>query len=132
MGIEPYLLISSLNLIVAQRLMRKICPSCKTGASPNDLQLKVLASYGLDISGHQFFIGEGCGECNNTGYRGRVAVFEIMPIWQEIQELILQEKSSIAIREKAINLGLVTLQEQGFNKVIEGITSLDEWMRTAT
>lgn len=129
MGIEPYLITSSLNLIVAQRLMRKICPSCKVEASPNDLQLKLLKGYGFDISGHQLFRGEGCEECNDTGYKGRVAVYEVMPLWQEIQELILQGKSSVAIREKAEDLGLVTLQEQGFNKVIEGVTSLDEWMK---
>jgi len=129
MGIEPYLITSSLNLVVAQRLMRKICPSCKVEASPNDLQLKLLKGYGFDISGHQLFRGEGCEECNDTGYKGRVAVYEVMPLWQEIQELILQGESSVAIREKAEDLGLVTLQEQGFNKVMEGVTSLDEWMR---
>ena len=129
MGVKPYLLISSLNLIVAQRLVRKICPICKAESSPNDLQLKLLKSYGLDISGRQFFRGEGCADCNNTGYKGRVAVFEIMPLWQDIQELILQGKSSIEIRDKAKDLGLVTLQEEGFNKAIKGITSLDEWMR---
>jgi type IV pilus assembly protein PilB len=129
MGIEPYLLISSLNLVVAQRLMRKICPSCKVEASANDLQLKMLEGYGFDISDHKFFKGEGCEECNDTGYKGRVAVYEVMPLWQEIQELILQGKSSVAIQEKAEDLGLVALPEQGFNKVIEGVTSLDEWMR---
>ena len=129
MGIEPYLITSSLNLVVAQRLMRKVCPNCKVEASANDLQLKLLKGYGFDISGHQLFRGEGCEECNDTGYKGRVAIYEVMPLWQEIQELILQGKSSVAISEKAEDLGLVTLQEQGFNKVIEGITSLDEWMR---
>jgi type IV pilus assembly protein PilB len=129
MGIEPYLLTSSLNLVVAQRLMRKVCPSCKVEASANDLQLKLLESYGSDISGHQPFRGEGCEECNDTGYKGRVAVYEVMPLWQEIHELILQGESSVVIREKAGDLGLVTLTEQGFNKVIEGVTSLDEWMR---
>jgi len=129
MGIEPYLITSSLNLIVAQRLMRKICPSCKVEASPNDLQLKLLKGYGFDISGHQLFRGEGCEECNDTGYKGRVAVYEVMPLWQEIQELILQGESSVAIRQKAEDLGLVTLQEQGFNKVIQGMTAIDEWMR---
>jgi type II secretory ATPase GspE/PulE/Tfp pilus assembly ATPase PilB-like protein len=128
MGIEPYLITSSLNLVVAQRLMRKVCPNCKVEASPNDLQLKLLKGYGFDISGHQLFRGEGCEECNDTGYKGRVAIYEVMPLWQEIQELILQGESSVAIREKAEDLGLVTLQEQGFNKVMEGVTSLDEWM----
>ena len=112
--------------------MRKICPSCKVEASPNDLQLKLLESYGLDTSSHQLFRGEGCEECNNTGYKGRIAIYEAMPMWEEIQELILKRKSSLAIKEKAEDLGLVSLQEQGFNKVIQGITAIDEWMRVVT
>jgi len=129
MGIEPYLITSALNLVVAQRLMRKICESCKVEATPNDLQLKLLENYGFDISGHQLFKGEGCEECHDTGYKGRVAVYETMPMWDEIQELILKGESSSAINEQAKKLGLVTLQEQGFNKVTEGITAIDEWMR---
>ena len=129
MGIEPYLITSSLNVVVAQRLMRKVCERCKVEASPNDLQLKLLENYGFDISGHQLFKGEGCEECHNTGYKGRVAVYEAMPLWEEIQELILKGESSSAINEQAKKLGLVTLQEQGFNKVTEGMTAIDEWMR---
>ena len=129
MGIEPYLLSSSLNLVVAQRLMRKLCPHCKVEASATDLQLRVLKSHGLDISAHQCFKAEGCEQCNDTGYKGRVAVYEVMPLCQEIQELVLQGKSSGAIKEKAEDLGVVALPQQGFNKIIEGVTSLDEWMR---
>lgn len=132
MGIEPYLITCSINLIVAQRLIRKICDRCKAEASPNDLQLKVLESYGLDTSSHQLFRGEGCEECNNTGYKGRIAIYEVMPMWEEIQELILKRESSLAIKKKAEDLGLVSLQEQGFNKVIEGTTAIDEWMRVVT
>ena len=129
MGIEPYLLTSSLSLVVAQRLMRKICPGCKVEAPATDLHLKMLEGSGFDISAHQLFRGEGCEECNDTGYKGRVAVYEVMPLWQEIQEVILRGESSIALREKAEDLGLVSLPVQGLNKVIEGVTSLDEWMR---
>ena len=132
MGIELYLITSSINVIVAQRLMREICPSCKVEASPNDLQLKLLKGYGFDISGHQLFRGEGCEECNNTGYKGRFAIYEVMPMSEEIQELILKGKSSSAIREKAKTLGLVTLQDEGFKKAIEGTTDLAEWMRVVT
>jgi len=129
MGIEPYLLTSSLSLVVAQRLMRKICPSCKVEAPATDLHLKMLEASGFDISAHQLFRGEGCEECNDTGYKGRVAVYEVMPLCQEIQEVILRGQSSVALREKAEDLGLVALPVQGLNKVIEGVTSLDEWMR---
>jgi len=128
-GIKPYLITSAINLIVAQRLMRVICERCKVEASPNDLQLKLLESWGLDISGHQLFRGEGCEECNNTGYKGRIAIYEVMELWDEIQELISKGESSLAIKEKAKDLGLVPLQEHGFKKAMEGITDLDEWMR---
>jgi len=131
-GIRPYLITSSINLIVAQRLMRVICERCKVEASPNDLQLKLLESLGLDISGHQLFRGEGCEECNNTGYKGRIAIYEVMELWDEIQELISKGESSLAIKEKARDLRLVPLQERGFKKAIEGITDLDEWMRAVT
>jgi type IV pilus assembly protein PilB len=129
MGIEPYLITSSLNLVVAQRLMRKICERCKVEASPDDLQLKLLDNYGFDISSHQLFEGEGCEECHDTGYKGRVAVYEAMPLWDEIQELIIKGESASKINKQAEKLGLVTLQEHGFNKVTEGMTTIDEWMR---
>ena len=129
MGIEPYLITSSLNLVVAQRLMRKICENCKIDDSPNDLQKGLLKSYGFSPADHQFFKGEGCDECNNTGYKGRIAIYEVMPMWDEIQELILRKEASSQMKQKAKELGLVTLQEQGFKRVTEGMTDLNEWMR---
>jgi type IV pilus assembly protein PilB len=132
MGIEPYLITSSLNLVVAQRLMRKICERCKAEASPEDLQLKLLENYGFDISDHQLFKGEGCEECHDTGYKGRVAVYEAMPLRDEIQELIVKGESTSKITKQARKLGLVTLQEHGFNKVTEGVTTIDEWMRVVS
>jgi type IV pilus assembly protein PilB len=129
MGIQPYLISSSVNLVLAQRLMRKLCLRCKTEISPTDLQLKLLESHDLDVSGHQLFMGEGCEECNNTGYNGRIAIYEAMPMLDKIQELILKGKSARAIKDKTEELGLVSLQDQGLSKVIKGITTLDEWMR---
>jgi type IV pilus assembly protein PilB len=128
-GIEPYLISSSLSLIIAQRLMRKVCDQCKAEASPTDLQKRVLENHAFNISGRQFFKGEGCDECNNTGYRGRVAIYEVMPMWEKLQELILKGTSSIEMAKSAQGLGLITLKEQGFQKTMEGITDLDEWMR---
>jgi type IV pilus assembly protein PilB len=129
MGIEPYLLNSSLSLVVAQRLMKKICGNCKVEDTPNRLQSRLIENHGLRLSDHVIFKGEGCVECNHTGYRGRLAVYEVMPLWQEIQDLIIEGKSSAAVEKKARGLGLVILPEQGFRKVLEGVTSLDEWMR---
>jgi type IV pilus assembly protein PilB len=128
-GIEPYMITSSINLIVAQRLIRKICEKCKIEAVPTDLQTNVLRNYGFNISGHPVAQGEGCGECSNTGYKGRIAIYEVMPLWDEIKELIMKGKSTLEIRAKAEEKGLTSLQMQGFNKVITGVTSLNEWMR---
>ncbi len=129
MGIEPYLISSSASLIIAQRLMRVLCDKCKEETSPTDLQLNLLKRYKLDIDGHRIYKGKGCEHCNNTGYNGRIAIYEIMTMWHEIQELILKGASAFQIKEEAERLGLVTLQEQGYNKTIEGVTSLDEWVR---
>jgi len=129
MGIEPYLITSSLNLLIAQRLMKKICENCKVHDSPSDLQKGLLKDYGFTPSDHQLFRGEGCDECNNTGYKGRIAIYEVMPMWDEILELILRKGASSQMKQKAKELGFVTLQEQGLKKVTEGITDLNEWMR---
>jgi type IV pilus assembly protein PilB len=128
MGIQPYLIVSSVNLVLAQRLMRKLCTRCTAETSPNDLQLKLLESHRLDISGHQ----EGCEECNNTGYQGRIAIYEVMPMSDKIQELILKGKSAQAIKDKTEEIGLASLQDQGFRMVTKGITTLDEWMRVVS
>ncbi|MCX5856176.1 MAG: ATPase, T2SS/T4P/T4SS family, partial [Deltaproteobacteria bacterium] len=128
-GIEPYMITSSINLIVAQRLIRKICEKCKIEAVPTDLQANALRNYGFNINDHHAAQGEGCEECSNTGYKGRIAIYEVMPLWDELKELIIKGKSAFEIRTKAEEQGLTSLQAQGFNKVITGITSLNEWMR---
>ena len=128
-GIEPYIIISSVNLIVAQRLIRKICEKCKIETIPTDLQSNVLRNYGFNINDHHVAQGEGCEECGNTGYKGRIALYEIMPMRDEIKDLIMKRKSTFEIREKLEEQGFISLQAQGFNKVTTGITSLNEWMR---
>jgi type IV pilus assembly protein PilB len=131
-GIEPYLITSSLTLIIAQRLLRKLCEQCKTKTSPTDLQRRVLENHRFTVSSQQFYKAEGCEECNNSGYKGRVAIYEVMPMCEELQELILKGTSSFEMAKKAQECGLVTLQQQGFQKAADGITDLDEWMRTVT
>lgn len=128
-GIEPYMINSSINLIIAQRLIRKICEKCKTEVVPTDLQKSVLRNHGLNVKDHHFFQGEGCRECSNTGYKGRIAIYEVMPLWDEIKELIIEGKTALDIKTKAEQKGLTSLETQGFNQVLNGHTSLDEWMR---
>jgi type IV pilus assembly protein PilB len=128
-GIEPHIITSSVNLIVAQRLIRKICKKCKVEVVPTEIQINIFRSNGFNIDGRQYCRGEGCEECGNTGYKGRIAVYEVMPLGDEVQEAILRGNSAGEIRAKAEKHGFVSLQTQGFGKVAAGITSLNEWMR---
>ena len=128
-GIAPYIIASSVNLIVAQRLARKNCEKCKIEAIPTDLQVNVLKNHGFNADGHDFAVGEGCEECGNTGFRGRVAIYEVMPLWQELQKMIITGESAFEIQAQAEELGFTSLQKQGFSQVIQGVISLNEWMR---
>lgn len=131
-GIEPYLITSSVNLIIAQRLMRKVCMNCRLVVPPSDFHLKILEKYGFDVSGQELFRGEGCGQCNNSGYEGRSAIFEVMPMWDKIQQMIHKSSSSVSLAAYTKKLGFHSLPEQGFKGVIEGTTDLDEWIRVVT
>jgi type IV pilus assembly protein PilB len=128
-GIEPYIITSAVNLIVAQRLIRKICKKCKIEVNPTEAQANILMSNSLSINGHPYFSGEGCDECGNTGYKGRIAIYELMPLCEEVQEAILRGHSAGAIRANAEQHGFISLQTQGYNNVTAGITSLNEWIR---
>lgn len=128
-GIAPYIIASSLNLIVAQRLLRKNCEKCRVEAVPTDLQAGILRSYGFSQDGHRFFRGEGCEECSGTGYRGRLAVYEVMPMLSDLQELIIKGKSSFEIKARAEELGFTSLQTSGFQKLTAGVISPAEWVR---
>ena len=128
-GIEPYIIASSLNLIVAQRLIRKNCEKCKVEAVPTDPQINVLRSYGFNVDGHRFARGEGCEECSGTGYKGRIAIYEVMPMLSDLQELIIKGKSSFEIKARAEELGFTSLQEQGFRRLTAGVISPAEWIR---
>jgi type IV pilus assembly protein PilB len=126
MGIEPFLVASSVNLICAQRLVRRVCSNCKrehpipppalleAGFSPEDAHSVVPMK------------GTGCDRCNNTGYKGRIGLYEVMEIADEIRELILVGASSIELRRKAVENGMLTLRQSGLNKVKAGVTTLDE------
>ena len=130
MGIEPFLVATSVDLIIAQRLMRKICPACKKETSPPAMHLDYIKKIGLKIPKNKFYAGKGCSQCNNTGYKGRFAIYEVLNMSQEIREMILKRDSTIKIQEKAEQLGLKTLQVNGLTKVKQGLTTTEEWMRT--
>lgn len=120
-GVEPYMLAPSLLLVVAQRLVRKLCPECKEAYEPTTEQLK-----GANVKVDLIYRHKGCSKCNNTGYKGRVNICEVMPCTLEIQDLINQRAPYQKIREVARAAGMQTLYESGIKKVESGITSLEE------
>jgi type IV pilus assembly protein PilB len=129
MGIEPIMVSSSVILIVAQRLARKICENCKEEEHLSETTL-IKAGFSPDIvKDIKCYMGKGCPECNNTGYKGRLAVYEIMPIKDELKEMILQGAPAAEIKKEAVRLGMSTLRQSGLKKVMSGITTVEEILR---
>jgi len=129
MGIEPFLVSSSLNLIIAQRLARRVCGKCRE-------EIKVLQKALVDagmkperISAAKTMKGKGCDDCNGTGFRGRVALYEVLTIKEEIKELVLRGGSALDIKREAVRLGMKTLRQSGLSKLEEGVTTLEEVLR---
>jgi general secretion pathway protein E len=130
LGVEPYLASSSLIAVMAQRLIRKVCPDCKKAILPTEPQLRELGLGNLKSdTPHQFFIGSGCDRCFQTGYRGRTGVYELMLINEKIQDLIYKRETAGTIKKAALDAGLKTLRMDGTRKVLEGITTIAEVLR---
>ncbi len=126
MGIEPFLVTASLNAVVAQRLCRRLCPDCKAPA-PVDEQALLDAGFAPDqIGTFQAFDKVGCKLCNDRGFKGRVAVYEVMPMWDGLKELVINGASTAELKQDAIRLGFQTLRMSALNKVKEGTTTLAE------
>ena len=132
MGIEPFLISSSVIGIIAQRLVRKICPKCKKGIKITPDMKKILDEYEIGSNEITLYKGEGCPYCKDTGYKGRVAIFELMVITENIRELITKNVSTGKIREAAVKEGMCLLKLDGIKKVCEGITTIDEVLRVAS
>ena len=126
MGIEPFLVSSSVNLILAQRLARKVCGECKEKISVPPQTLIDLGLPKEEAKDYTLYKGMGCNICNNTGYKGRVALYEIMPLYDELRELILQGGSGAELKREAIRLGMRTLRMSGIKKILEGVTTIEE------
>jgi type IV pilus assembly protein PilB len=128
MGLQPFLVASALNAIVAQRLVRRVCDECKR---PRQYSREVLTEAGLsgDDLGAIYFEGEGCSSCDDSGYRGRVGLYEVMPITGEQRRLITNHASSADIRDQAVADGMLTLRQDGLTKMRAGVTTLDEVLR---
>jgi general secretion pathway protein E len=129
MGIEPFLVTSSVIAILAQRLVRIICPNCKEEYTPDDEALQSIGLTSEMLKGRKLFKGKGCPTCLNTGYKGRTGIFELMLINDSIQNLILKTSDANAIKREAIKQGLITLRQDGAKKVLDGITTIEEVFR---
>ncbi len=129
MGIEPFLVATSVHLVVAQRLVRRICTFCK---EPIDAPVSALVDVGFpekEAKALKLFRGRGCERCSNTGYKGRVALYEVMEINDEIRELILSGASAYELRQKGTEMGMLSLRDSGLQKIRDGVTSIEEVLR---
>ncbi|MFW6157809.1 MAG: GspE/PulE family protein, partial [Planctomycetota bacterium] len=134
MGAEPFMLAASLNLCQAQRLVRRVCSRCKKPVKVPQTFLEKHADELPDDIGDEprTYQGDGCKHCGGSGYKGRTAVVEMMPVTPELQEMIAEGASLAEIRKKARQQGMVTLMENGIRKAFEGVTSLEEVLRVTS
>ncbi len=128
-GVKPFLVASSIRAVLAQRLIRNVCEHCREEHKPTATELKLLGSAAEQFSSIQLYRGRGCNKCALTGYTGRAGIFEIFVINDEIQRMIFEKISAVEIRQRARELGMRTLREDGLRKVVMGITTLDEVLR---
>jgi type II secretory ATPase GspE/PulE/Tfp pilus assembly ATPase PilB-like protein len=140
MGIEPFLLTASLNLLAAQRLVRKICDKCVTEAKPTDSIQKVIAdelaqvnpeeTKDFDLKNSRVYVGKGCPVCGNTGYKGRIGIYEIVNISKKIQDMINDRSPAIKIQEYAVKEeGMLLMRQDGILKALKGLTTVEEVIR---
>jgi type IV pilus assembly protein PilB len=126
LGVEPFLITATVEGIVAQRLVRRICASCKTQFEPNESQLMELQLTPDEIKGKKFFYGRGCSNCNGTGYKGRIGIFEIMVFNDEIRDLVMNQASTSVLRAAGMKTGMRLLRDNGLETIYDGVTTIDE------
>ncbi len=129
MGVEPFLVSATLEGILAQRLLRTICKNCRSAYTPS---LSILNQLGLspdDIGGKQFYTGAGCEKCGGSGYKGRKGIYELLDVSDPIRELIVEKAPTLALKQKAIELGMMTLREDGLRNIYDGETTIEEVLK---
>ncbi|HWN23520.1 MAG TPA: GspE/PulE family protein [Candidatus Sulfotelmatobacter sp.] len=129
MGVEPFLVSSTLEAVLGQRLLRSICPKCRTAYQPNEALLAELGTARRDIGDKQFYYGKGCDACNNTGYKGRKGIYELLQITDPLRELINERAPTVTLKQKAIELGMVTLRQDGLRSIFAGNTTIEEVLK---
>ena len=126
MGVEPFLISSTLMAVLGQRLVRTTCKVCRTPFEPTETQLSLLNLSPHDLGDKVFYYGRGCSNCNDTGYKGRKGIFELLIINDAIRALINERAPTVVLRQKAVELGMVTLREDGLRNIFEGDTTIEE------
>jgi general secretion pathway protein E len=130
MGVEPFLVASSLEGVIAQRLVRRICQNCKTEYEITDVEkaqiTKMTHLEPINLEGKKLFKGTGCEECMNTGYKGRIAICEVMEVNEDLRSVISKSPESNIVKQEALNSGMKTLVKDGIEKALKGITTLEE------
>ncbi|MFA5203465.1 MAG: ATPase, T2SS/T4P/T4SS family [Lentisphaeria bacterium] len=129
MGVEPFLISSTLVAVLGQRLIRRACVQCRTAYRPEDKELGLLGLTRADIADRPFYYGKGCPNCNNIGYRGRVAIYEILVISPEVANLINKRMPTSNIRNKALEEGMVTMRQCGIRTILDGISTVEEVLK---
>ena len=129
MGLEPFLISASLEAILAQRLVRRICPSCRTAYEPGHDLIEMLDVDPLEIADKDFFYGDGCADCSNTGYRGRVGLFEMIVVSDAIRELINNRAPTLTIKQKALEQGMRSLRDDGLRAIFDGNSTIEEVLK---
>ncbi len=129
MGVEPFLISATLEAVLGQRLLRSICPNCRAPYQPNESVLAQLELSKRDIGDRKFFYGKGCDACNHTGYKGRKGIYELMKITDPLRELINERAPTVVLKQKAIELGMVTLRQDGLRSIFAGDTTIEEVLK---
>jgi type IV pilus assembly protein PilB len=129
MGVEPFLISSTLEAVLGQRLLRSICPDCRMTCQPSETLLAQLGLSRRDIGERNFHFGKGCPACNQTGYKGRKGIYELLKITDPLRELINDRAPTVTLKEKAIELGMVTLRQDGLRSIFAGDTTVEEVLK---
>jgi len=129
MGVEPFMLSAALEAVLAQRLVRRICTRCKTAYEPDEALLSQLGLSPYDIGDKTFYFGKGCSECNQTGYKGRKGLYELLKVTDPIRAMMNEKAPGVVIRHKAMELGMSTLRADGLRCIFDGITTIEEVLK---
>ncbi len=129
-GVQPFLVGSCLNMVMAQRLVRRICKECTEEYTPTKEELAMIQLDAKRLNGGKLFRGKGCAECRQTGYHGRMAIFEMIPMTRNIRGLVFENANEDKIRETALKENMMTLRESGNRRVLDGTTTVEEILRS--